>query len=290
MCISPFFNYFATSFRYFVGKNLVEIPRLCVLIFCLTAGLYPQIEILCPFGYTFEMALFAAWHVAGWAQFFSITFDDKSAQLMLVIFCLIGLQYGGIYVRLAELSFLEYSLTWLSPARWLAEDLYMCHSYELSGVFRIPPQWLGDTKDSVLGAIVSLSFAEPWVRLDSVSANPYTDELNPVQWNVLLNFWMGFLIRCVSLFSLVYSNRVQMSQPPLLESLQNYFPRLGICRSYILSWTSKQPATQKETRGHQSHGGAKTQRSTPPETPEPEPELGDLFGGKNPMALQSTDV
>ncbi len=85
---------------YFIGKNLVEIPRITLLAFLLTTCFYPFAKILCNFGSILAMGIAAAWHVSGTAMLLSITFNDKSAQLMMVFYCLACLLYGGVQTKL----------------------------------------------------------------------------------------------------------------------------------------------------------------------------------------------
>jgi hypothetical protein len=134
----------------------------------------------------FGMSVMAAWTISGYAMFLSITFDEKSAQLMMVILCLIHLLYAGIQTTLRYVEFFkciscnnifttlfifyympqldrrcqslflpptthvtinssmsppEYLLSWVSPSRWLIEDLFICHTAQLSAVYRLPPTW-----------------------------------------------------------------------------------------------------------------------------------------------------
>lgn len=105
----------------------------------------------------------------------------------------------------------EYVISWLSPSRWLIEDLFICHTEQLSAVYRLPPTWYEDSTDSLIGYLITLT---------------YTDRANndhSAYWNMLMNFWFGFLFRLLAFFSLCYSNRAQMAQPPLTLSILRWF-------------------------------------------------------------------
>jgi hypothetical protein len=56
---------------------------------------------------------------------------------------------------------------------------------------------------------VLLSYGEPWI------AYYYKHYPTPVGWNVLMNFWFGFLARLLAFISLCFSNREKMAKIPL---------------------------------------------------------------------------
>ena len=137
----------------------------------------------------------------------SVKYDDKSAQLMLVIFCLVSLLYAGVQTRLGEMSDPEYAISWLSPNRWLVEDLFTCHVSGLSAVYRLPPPWYASKRDSLLGYLIIFSYQESFNGSGGIRQS--TD------YNLLVDFWFGCLTRAVAFLFVVYANRGQMAQPPL---------------------------------------------------------------------------
>jgi hypothetical protein len=108
----------------------------------------------------------------------------------------------------------EYALTWISPNRWLVEDLFMCHAGQLSAVYRLPPTWYYNGPDSLLGFLIGLSYTEKF----EVSKGAPNGQERHLEWNVLMNFWFGVMTRFLAFLSLNYSNRNQMVKPPLVEA------------------------------------------------------------------------
>lgn len=132
-------------FPYFIAKTITEIPRIMILTFCLSGCFYPYVKVLCSYDLFFLFSFIASWNISAWSYLLSITFDEKSAQLMLVIICLIHLLYAGIQTKFVNMSDMGYGLSWLSPNRWLIEDLFICHTSQLSAVYRLPPTWYNIT-------------------------------------------------------------------------------------------------------------------------------------------------
>lgn len=126
---------------YFLGKTAVELPRLALLTVCLSAFFYPFVQTMCDYSDFYWYSLMTAWNISGWATMLSIKYDDKTAQLVLVIFCLISLLYAGVQTRLGQMSGPELAVSWLSPNRWMVEDLFVCHAHGLSPVYRLAPTW-----------------------------------------------------------------------------------------------------------------------------------------------------
>ena len=192
---------------YFLGKTLIEIPRLMILTLCLVGFFYPFTKSLCNFQHFYWQALICSWNISGWATMLSVKYNDKSAQLMLVIFCLISLLYAGVQTRLGEMSDPEYAISWLSPNRWLVEDLFTCHASGLSAVYRLPPTWYATKSDSLLGFLIIFSYQESFNNAGGIRQS--------TQYDVLVSFWFGCLTRAIAFLFLVYANRGQMAQPTL---------------------------------------------------------------------------
>ena len=65
--------------------------------------------------------------MTGWSYLFSIAFDAKSAQLMIVMIVLVSILFSGLSPRLAAIAAMGPSgavPAHMSYARWLMEDLY----------------------------------------------------------------------------------------------------------------------------------------------------------------------
>jgi len=228
---------------YFIGKNIVELPRLAILTACLVAFFYPFVSTLCNPDVFFVRALAASWNISGWAVMLSILFNDfLSAQLILVILCLVFMLYAGTMSKLSSMSSVEYGLSWLSPNRWLVEDLFVCHADTLSAAFRLPPQWYKKKNDSLIGFLVAFSYSEQFTENSSIesssnddgSAKEETVDEGVVVTMNLLNFycniWFGVLMRFLGFLCLIYANRVKMSKPSLRMSfLRSINTFLRIC-------------------------------------------------------------
>jgi hypothetical protein len=202
---------------YFIGKNLVELPRLAILTFCSVAFFYPFVSTLCNFDTFYLKAFSASWNISGWAVFLSILFNDKSAQLILVILCLVFMLYSGAQTRLSAMSSVEYGVSWLSPNRWLVEDLFICYVDALSAVFRLPTQWYDKKNDSLIAYLIVFTYSERFSG-GSLSADGSFEAArlaNPNQLNTYSNLWFGVLTRALGFVCLVYANRQQMAKPSI---------------------------------------------------------------------------
>jgi hypothetical protein len=225
---------------YFLGKNLIEIPRLAILtllyaicfypLACtkphpacprraqpkharekggararpyrprtllsprLTLALHPPSSLLtaaplCPFWNFYFKSICMAWHTAGWAQFMSVTLRDKPAQLCLVVLCLVHVVYGD-NTQPSDEDFLAY----ISPNRWLVDDLYTCHTYEMSDVFRYPAAfYLNDT--SVVDKLSYFRYTEVF----QIKSYPAV--------RVIMNLYMGLMVRVAAYVALTQLNR-----------------------------------------------------------------------------------
>ena len=149
-----------TKWEDFIGKCLVEVPRITLLTFTYALAFYPLVGTLCNFWEFTAYSMMAAWHVSGWAILISIVFDDKSAQLLMIVFCLVALLYAGVQTKLSAMGKVSYELSWISPNRWLVEDLFICHVQPLSATYRLPPTWYAKNSDSLVGFLVAFSYTE----------------------------------------------------------------------------------------------------------------------------------
>jgi hypothetical protein len=150
----------------------------------------------------------------------------------------------------STMSDLPYALSWLSPNRWLVEDLFYCQNHALPAVYRLPSTWFvryhclmlvfiykfmiqsrkyrssissepsltfvpryADKSDNLLAYTVTLSYGEPWVAYYDFNYP------SPVGWNVLMNFWFGFMARLLAFNSLCFCNRDKMAKSSLLVAV-----------------------------------------------------------------------
>ena len=107
------------------------------------------------FGSFYEVSLGASFAISGWSYFLSITFDAKAAQLYIVVALLVFFMTAGVTPKLTALiGKPTYGLSYLSYARWLCEDLFVGHTYELTAVYRLPPKVSGMEGIHVVSSIV----------------------------------------------------------------------------------------------------------------------------------------
>jgi len=182
---------------YFIGKNLVDLPRIMLLVLLLSMAFYPQANPLTDFGTFYEISVGAAFAVSGWSYFLSITFDGKAAQLYIVVALLIFFMTAGVTPKLTTLvGKPTYGVSYLSYARWLCEDFFVGHTYELTAVYRLPPTFYENKgRDSLFTHLIVTSYSEAF----KIYGFP------PV--NLFMNIWIGLFSRSLSLFSLVAANR-----------------------------------------------------------------------------------
>jgi hypothetical protein len=136
---------------YFMAKNLMDVPRLFMMTLCTAVAFYPQVSPLQPFWDFLMMSLSGTWAVSGMAYLISIAMDKSSSQLMTVVLILVFMMNGGISPALGGMigEPLEF-IAWLSYGRWMAEDLYLGHTMNMTGVFRTYPAAYRNDYDSLM--------------------------------------------------------------------------------------------------------------------------------------------
>lgn len=87
---------------FFIAKTIVEVPRLVILTLVNCFYFYAFAKSSCGFGIFFGVSLLLSWAVSGLAVAYSIAYDAKSAQLVLVITLLVFLLY--VSQRVFQLS------------------------------------------------------------------------------------------------------------------------------------------------------------------------------------------
>ena len=146
---------------YFIGKNIVEVPRLFMLTSVITICFYPQVEPLCNIEKFLVYAFVMGFNMSGWAQLVSICFSKSQAQLVMVMLSLVCMLYAGVRSPLSSMGSVPYALSWISPNRWMIESLFLCQAHQLGPVFRLPPSWYNQRSDgSLVMSLVALSYNE----------------------------------------------------------------------------------------------------------------------------------
>ena len=183
---------------YFLAKNLVEIPRLIILTMLFASCFFPQVKPLCNYFEFCGKSIMMSWYVAGIAQVFSISQDDKSAQLIMVVLCLVMLLYAGVSKPLRDMGKAEQTIAFFSPMRWLVEDLFVCTAYQMSPIFRFPTTWYKSGGDSLVALLYQFQYTEVF----------YYE--NWPAWNTIMTFWFGVVARSVAFVALNIANREKM--------------------------------------------------------------------------------
>ena len=120
-----------------------------------------------------------SWHVAGWAYLVSIVLDAKSAQLLMVVLCLVFLLFAGVDTPISSTTdFFTQFVSLLSPNRWLVQDLFVCWTFPLSPAWRWgPPSYFKiPSKESVPVYLSKLYYSEV-LKVYHLPA-----------WDVIMNF------------------------------------------------------------------------------------------------------
>lgn len=124
---------------YFLGKVIVDLPRIAVLAAMITLSFVPLVRARAEAAAFYACSLAAAFAMSGYAYILSIAFDPKAAQLYCVVLVLVSVLFAGVSPLLEDMGTVEYALSWTSPGRWLCEDLFIANSIQLSAAFRLPP-------------------------------------------------------------------------------------------------------------------------------------------------------
>ena len=151
------------SLAYFLAKNLVEIPRIMLLVvvflstFCrdislltttsssstttTTGTFYPFAKPIAFFSEYFLVSFFTVWNITGVSYIASAMLEPKSAQLAMVILTLITVLFSGLDPRLSKLenSFFGMFISSMSQNRWMQESLYVQHTVKLEPAWKMLP-------------------------------------------------------------------------------------------------------------------------------------------------------
>merc|ERR1719506_1067873 len=128
---------------------------------------------------------------------------------MVVVFILGCMLISGIQPTLktmqdgpADSFSLKYALSWFSFARWLAEDIFVSHTFRLTSVFRTyPTLYASPAKHSLLFHLWNKNYSEYFFMSDAVP-----------QLNMMMNLWLGTTARVLTYVALTNCNREKMGQ------------------------------------------------------------------------------
>ena len=149
---------------FFLAKNIVELPRLAVLVLMLLATFYPMANPRCPFDVYFIMSFSAAFAISGWAYILSIAQDPKTAQLSMVVIMVVFTMFCGVIPRLSAIDKMgpgAQVVAWLSFARWYVECLYIEETRRMSDAWRMPPPFYRrPASESALMGLAAFDYTE----------------------------------------------------------------------------------------------------------------------------------
>jgi hypothetical protein len=114
-----------------------------------------------------------------------------------VVILLVFFMTAGVTPKLTTLVGKPlYGLSYMSYARWLCEDLFVGHSFELTAVYRLPPKFYENPgRDSLFAHLLVTSYSEAF----KIYGYP------PV--NLFMNIWIGLFSRAMALYALIGCNR-----------------------------------------------------------------------------------
>lgn len=190
-------------FAYFLAKNVVELPRLALLTFFFVMSFYPLVAPNMEWYYYFYYSFAASFACSGFSYFASIALSPLKAQLLVVIYVLVGVMFNGTTTRLSDLSHNLFfnAISYLSYARWLCELCYLRQIYNLSFAWRLPPNFY--LKPSVNSALYGLIMLE------------YTPTDKSMMLDMIMLLLLGFAFRCFAFISMIVFNRDKKGLPPL---------------------------------------------------------------------------
>ncbi|KAH8068460.1 ATPase [Aureococcus anophagefferens] len=114
---------------YFFGKDLVQIPRLAILVLSFTVP-YTLATPDPTLPFVFACFYLLSYAVSGYAYMASVVVGPKDAQLLVVCVSLVLVMLSPPSERLETTNedFFTRLLTWLSPIRWAGETLILLPS------------------------------------------------------------------------------------------------------------------------------------------------------------------
>lgn len=224
---------------YFWAKDLVQLPRIFVLVLCFTVVFYATARPT-PTFYLYFIAIFlAAYAASGYAYVLSVALQPKAAQLSTVVLALVLTILSGIAATrltvMADTKGLAV-VPWLSPIRWAGETLFVAQTRKLSHAWKMSSTFYSNpSRDSALGNLFFLGFHEGWLNRDSLErisirrigkslAGLGDDDVCEIIgkwmwsdcWNLAVLFILGFYSRILALVLLLNLHRDKMGEPPLV--------------------------------------------------------------------------
>lgn len=198
---------------YFIAKVLIEIPRLMILAFFAITLFYPICKPEASFGVYFLHILSGSFGVSGYAYVYSLNFESKNSQLVLVISLLLFMMTSGSmlglpnYEAIARQIFMQV-ISVLSPLRYMLESLMVSVTTHLPDAMKVYPYWYGEElnmmRRSGLYYLYAQRFAERF---------RWGSQLHDIHvLNLAMNVAIGVLTRVIAFAFLCGVNREKMGR------------------------------------------------------------------------------
>ena len=223
---------------YFFGKDLVQIPRLAILVLSFTVPFYTLATPDPTMPFVFACFYLLSYAVSGYAYMASVVVGPKDAQLLVVCISLVLVMLSPPSERLESTNevFATRLLTWLSPIRWAGETLIVAQTRDLSHAWKMPPYFYGKPqRESALAIVLGFTFHEGWlydVTLDETPSNDGVCEINGrwiknewLNWPVL--FFLGVASRLAAVVLLQLCSQPHLGKAPVTERLLAYGRRVA---------------------------------------------------------------
>lgn len=215
---------------YFLGKDIVQIPRLCLLVLSFTAVFYTFAAPSPTFLHYYTVLGTCGYVVAGYAYVISIFLEPKASQLFAVVLALVLTAMSGVGSEpLRQIHRVKgiRIIPWVAPIRWAGESLIVAQTRQLSHAWKMSTTFYLDPRsDSALAILFAYGFTEGWLQDIKVSRNedPAICTVKGVwRWAEMWNFWMmlvlGISSRLVAGFLLMNLHRDKLGEPPLSTRL-----------------------------------------------------------------------
>ena len=152
---------------YFLGKDLVQLPRLALMVLAFGVPFYAQARPTPSLSYYFLVFYLLAYAVSGYAYVASMLCSLKDAQLLIVVTVLVLTMLAPPAETLyaADKSSATRVLAWLAPVRWAGEALFTAQTRRLSHAWKMPPLFYEKPwKQSALYILYRFPFHEGWLR------------------------------------------------------------------------------------------------------------------------------
>ncbi|KAH8049964.1 ATPase [Aureococcus anophagefferens] len=215
---------------YFFGKDLVQIPRLAILVLSFTVPFYTLATPDPTLPFVFACFYLLSYAVSGYAYMASVVVGPKDAQLLVVCVSLVLVMLSPPSERLETTNedFFTRLLTWLSPIRWAGETLIVKQTRHLSHAWKMPPYFYGKPqRESALAIVLGFTFHEGWlydVRLKETPNNDGVCEIDGkwiknewLNWPVL--FFLGVASRLAAVVLLKLCSQPHLGKAPMTERL-----------------------------------------------------------------------